>query len=329
MPSHIHAYAYLSRAAHGQAIDEVSLQVQLARIETFLKSYNIPNRKVFRQTRRIGHTEEGLTQTAFESAIAAAKRTSGFIVVSSLDRLERNSQPHIDFVSGGGTIVAVDEGFGVRESDVRDLAAKAAVVSKRIADQARLGRESALERGVTFGNPRVRGAGVEGTQANQVNARERYIEFLELTDRAKANGARLDKQIVAIFNTWGYPNARGGAWKISNYSRVKRKALAAKLNCHEPDSTVISIDQFELTDATISVELSTNCFEPTKCKTFLTPTENTVEADVSTIIDDVCWDELAELAATAHRKGRDSTEFTLEEIEQTCAELDKLLLTSD
>ena len=203
MPSHIHAYAYLSRAAHGQAIDEVSLQVQLARIETFVKSYNITNRRVFRQTRRIGHTEEALTQTAFESAIAAAKRTGGFIVVSSLDQLERNSRPYIDFVSGEGKIVAVDEGFGVHESDVRDLAAKAAVVSKRIADQARLGRESALERGVTFGNPRVRAAGVEGTQANQVNARERYIEFLELMDRAKANGARLDKQIVAIFNTWG------------------------------------------------------------------------------------------------------------------------------
>jgi hypothetical protein len=159
-PPHIHAYAYLSRATHGQAIDEVSLQVQLARIEKFVKSYNIPNRKVFRQTRRTGHTEEALTQTAFESAIAAAKRTSGFIVVSSLDRLERNSRPYIDFVSGGGMIVAVDEGFGVHESDVRDLAAKAAVVSKRIADQARLGRESALERGVTFGNPRVRDAGL-------------------------------------------------------------------------------------------------------------------------------------------------------------------------
>jgi len=198
MPSHIHAYAYLSRAAHGQAIDEVSLQVQLARIETFVKSYNIPNRQVFRQTRRRGHTEKALTQTAFESAIAAAKRTGGFIIVSNLDRLERNSRPYIDFVSGGGTIVAVDEGFGVHESDVRDLAAKAAVVSKRIADQARLGRESALERGVTCGNPRVRDAGVEGTQASQVNARERYIEFLELMDRAKANGARLDKQIVAI-----------------------------------------------------------------------------------------------------------------------------------
>ena len=191
MPSHIHAYAYLSRAAHGQAIDEVSLQLQLARIERFLKSYNSPNRKVFRQTPRIA-------QTAFESAIAAAKRTSGFIIVSSLDRVERNSRPYIDFVSGGGTIVAVDEGFGVHESDVRDLAAKAAVVSKHIADQARLGRESALERGVTFGNPGVHDAGVEGTQANQVNARERYIEFLELMDRAKANGARLDKQIVAI-----------------------------------------------------------------------------------------------------------------------------------
>ena len=101
MPSHIHAYAYLSRAAHGQAIDEVSLQVQLARIERFLKSYNIPNRKVFRQTRRIGHTEEALTQTAFESAIAAAKRTGGFIVASSLDRLERNSRPYIDFVRAG------------------------------------------------------------------------------------------------------------------------------------------------------------------------------------------------------------------------------------
>ena len=311
MPSHIHAYAYLSRAAHGQAIDEVSLQVQLARIETFVKPYNILIRKVFRQTRRIGHTEEALTQTAFEGAIAAAKRTGGFIVVSSLDRLERNSRPYIDFVSGGGTIVAVDKGFGVHESDVRDLAAKAAVVGKRIADQARLGRESALERGVTFGNPRVREAGVEGTQANQVNARERYIEFLELTDRAKANGARLDNQIVAIFNTWGYPNARGGAWKINNYSRVKRKALAAKLNyCDEP-------------------ELSTSCFEPAKCKSFLTHGENTVEADVPTNIDDVCWDELAELAATAHRRGRDSTELTLEEIEQTCAELDKLLLASD
>ena len=209
MPSHIHAYAYLSRAAHDEAIDEVSLQVQLTRIETFVKSYNIPNRKVFRQTPRIGHMEEALTQAAFESAIAAAKRTGGFIVVSSLDRVERNSRPYIDFVSGGGTIVAVDEGFGVHESDVRDLAAKAAVVRKHIADQARLGRESALERGVTFGNPRVRDAGVKGTQANQVNARERYIEFLELMDRAKANGARLDKQIVAIFNTWGYPNARG------------------------------------------------------------------------------------------------------------------------
>ena len=149
-------------------------------------------------------------------------------------------------------------------------------------------------------------------------------------DRAKANGARLDKQIVAIFNTWGYPNARGGAWKINNYSRVKRKALAAKLNySHEPDSTVISIDKFELTDATISVELSTNCFEPTKCKMFPTQAENAVEADVSTNIDDVCWDELAELAATSHRKGCDSTELTLEEIEQTYAELDKLLLAPD
>ena len=306
MPSHIHAYAYLSRAAHGQAIDEVSLQVQLARIETFVKSYNIPIRTVFRQTRRIGHTEEALTQTAFESAIAAAKRTSGFIVVSSLDRLERNSRPYIDFVSGGGTIVAVDEGFGVHESDVRDLAAKAAVVSKRIADQARLGRESALERGVTFGNPGVRAAGVEGTQANQVNARERYIEFLELMDRAKANGARLDKQIVATFNAWGYPNARGGAWKINNYSRVKRKALAAKLNySHEPDSTVISIDKFELRDATISVELSTS-IEPTKCKVFPTHAEKTVEADVPTNIDDVCWDEFfAEVAAATIRRGRD------------------------
>lgn len=312
MPSHIHAYAYLSRAAHGQAIDEVSLQVQLARIETFVKSYNIPIRKVFRQTRRIGHTEEALTQTAFESAIAAAKRTGGFIVVSSLDRLERNSRPYIDFVSGGGTIVAVDEGFGVHESDVRDLAAKAAVVSKRIADQARLGRESALERGVTFGNPRVRGAGVEGTQANQVNARERYIEFLELMDRAKANGARLDKQIVAIFNTWGYPNARGGAWKINNYSRVKRKALATKLN-YSPEP-----------------ELSTSCFEPTECKIVLTHAEKTVEVDVPPEIDDDGWDELcAELAAATFRRGRDPTEMTQEEIEQTCAELDKLLLTSD
>ena len=93
-----------------------------------MKSYNIPIRKVFRQTRHIWHTEEA----AFESAIAAAKRTSGFIVVSSLDRLERNGRPYIDFVSGGGTIVAVDEGFGVHESDVRDPAAKAAVVSSAL-----------------------------------------------------------------------------------------------------------------------------------------------------------------------------------------------------
>ena len=124
-----------------------------------------------------------------------------------------------------------------------------------------------------------------------MNARERYIEFLELMDRAKANGARLDKQIVAIFNTRGYPNARGGAWKINNYSRVKRRALAAKLiYCSEPDSTAISIDKSELTDATILVELSTSCFEPIKSNSFLTHTETTVEADVSTDIDDLCWD---------------------------------------
>jgi len=51
-----------------------------------------------------------------------------------------------------------------------------------------------------------------------------------------------------------------------------------------------------------------------------------VEADVPTNIDDVCWDELcAELAAARFRKGRDPTELTLEEIEQTCAELENLL----
>ena len=135
-------------------------------------------------------------------------------------------------------------------------------------------------------------AGVEGTQANQVNAREQYIEFLELMDRAKANGARLDKQIVAIFNTWGYPNARGGAWKINNYSRVKMKALADKLNySHEPDSTVKSIDEFKVTDTTISVELSTTVLNRLNARRS-TQVENTVEADVSTDIDDVCWEEI-------------------------------------
>jgi hypothetical protein len=137
---------------------------------------------------------------------------------------------------------------------------------------------------------------------------KRYIEFLELMDRAKANGARLDKQIVTIFNTWGYPNARGGVWKINNYSRVKRKALAAKLN-YSPEP-----------------ELPTSCFEPTKCKIVLTHAEKTVEADVPTEIDDDGWDELiAELAAATFREERDPTEYTLEEIEQIHAELDNLL----
>ena len=172
--------------------------------------------------------------------------------------------------------------------------------------------------------------------AETANPAGRHLSFAEIcpdnrSRLSKANGARLDKQIVAIFNAWGYPNARGGAWKIKNYSRVKRKALAAKSNdSHEPDFTVISIDKVELTDATISVKLSTNCFEPTECKTFLTHAEKTVEADVPTNIDDVCWDELfAETAAATFRRGRDSTEMTPEEIEQMNAELDKLLLTSD